>query len=278
MSSETLRRFVDESVRNTPTVYHIPVCPFSQRLEILLSLKGLGDSVAFHVVDITRPRPGWLLEKTRGTTALPVLETPEGGIIKESMVILRYLEDVFPDPPVAQGDPYRRAVENMLITQESDFGMWGYRYVMNADPARREEFRQGMLDRYARLDDFLVEHSPSGTFLFEEFGLAETVFTPFFMRFRFLEYYEGFDLPQEGRYARARKWRDACLAHPAAQQVTEEQIVKLYYDYARGAGNGALLPGRARSSFVFDPDWSARPWPPRDKYEHDATDEELGLA
>jgi glutathione S-transferase len=273
-----LRRSVDESVRNTPTVYHIPVCPFSQRLEILLSLKGLGDSVAFHVVDITRPRPGWLLEKTRGTTALPVLETPEGGIIKESMVILRYLEDVFPDPPVAQGDPYRRAVENMLITQESDFGMWGYRYVMNADPARREEFRQGMLDRYARLDDFLVEHSPSGTFLFEEFGLAETVFTPFFMRFRFLEYYEGFDLPQEGRYARARKWRDACLAHPAAQQVTEEQIVKLYYDYARGAGNGALLPGRARSSFVFDPDWSARPWPPRDKYEHDATDEELGLA
>jgi len=278
VSSETLRRSVDESVRNTPTVYHIPVCPFSQRLEILLSLKGLGDSVAFHVVDITRPRAGWLLEKTRGTTALPVLETPEGGIIKESMVILRYLEDVFPDPPVAQSDPYRRAVENMLIAQESDFGMWGYRYVMNADPARREEFRQGMLDRYARLDDFLVEHSPSGAFLFEEFGLAETVFTPFFMRFWFLEYYEGFDLPQEGRYARARKWRDACLAHPAAQQVTEEQIVKLYYDYARGAGNGALLPGRARSSFVFDPDWSARPWPPRDKYEHDATDEELGLA
>ena len=278
MSSETLRRSVDESVRNTPTVYHIPVCPFSQRLEILLSLKGLGDSVAFHVVDITRPRAGWLLEKTRGTTALPVLETPEGGIIKESMVILRYLEDVFPDPPVAQSDPYRRAVENMLIAQESDFGMWGYRYVMNADPARREDFRQGMLDRYARLDDFLVEHSPSGAFLFEEFGLAETVFTPFFMRFWFLEYYEGFDLPQEGRYARARKWRDACLAHPAAQQVTEEQIVKLYYDYARGAGNGALLPGRARSSFVFDPDWSARPWPPRDKYEHDATDEELGLA
>ena len=278
MSSETLRRSVDESVRNTPTVYHIPVCPFSQRLEILLSLKGLGDSVAFHVVDITRPRAGWLLEKTRGTTALPVLETLQGGIIKESMVILRYLEDVFPDPPVAQRDPYRRALENMLIAQESDFGMWGYRYVMNTDPARREEFRQGMLDRYARLDDFLVEHSPSGAFLFEEFGLAETVFTPFFMRFWFLEYYEGFDLPQEGRYARARKWRDACLAHPAAQQVTEEQIVKLYYDYARGAGNGSLLPGRARSSFVFDPDWSARPWPPRDKYEHDATDEELGLA
>ena len=259
MSKETLRQTVGEGVRSTPTVYHIPVCPFSQRLEILLALKGLGDRVTFHVVDITRPRPGWLLEKTRGTTALPVLETPEGGILKESMVILRYLEDVFPDSPVAQGDPYRRAVENMLIAQENDFGTWGYRYVMNADPARRDEFRQGMLDRYARLDEFLRQHSPSGPFLFEDFGLAETVFTPFFMRFWFLEYYEGFDLPKDERYARVRRWRDACLAHPSAGQVTEEQIVKLYYDYAKGAGNGALLPGRARSSFVFDPHWSDRP-------------------
>jgi glutathionyl-hydroquinone reductase len=41
-----------------PTVYHIPVCPFSQRLEILLALKGLRGAVDFHVVDITKPRAG----------------------------------------------------------------------------------------------------------------------------------------------------------------------------------------------------------------------------
>lgn len=48
-------------------------------------------------------------------------------------------------------------------------------------------------------------------------------------------------------------------------------------DYAKGAGNGALLPGRRRSSFTFAPDWHARPWPPRGKHGHGATDEELGL-
>src|SRR3712207_2576317 len=68
LSSETLRRPAEEGVRETPTVYHIPVCPFSQRLETPLALKGLNGRVAFHVVDITRPRPEWLLEKTRGTT------------------------------------------------------------------------------------------------------------------------------------------------------------------------------------------------------------------
>lgn len=278
MQSEAVRRIDVEQERSVPTVYHIPVCPFSQRLEILLALKGLDDAVDFYVVDITKPRPDWLLEKTRGTTALPVLETEEGGILKESMVILHYLEDHFPEPPVAQKDPYRRAVEGMLTAMEGDFGAWGYRYVMNADPERREEFRRGMLDRYARLNDFLAQHSPDGTFLFGDFGWAETVFTPFFMRFWFLEYYEGFDLPDDERYARVRQWRDACLSHPAAQQVSKERIVKLYYDYAKGAGNGALLPGRSRSSFVFEPGWSDRPWPPKDKYGHAATDEELGLA
>jgi len=134
-----------------------------------------------------------------------------------------------------------------------------------------------MLKQYARLNDFLLEHSPSGTFLFEPFGWAEIVFTPFFMRFWFLEYYENFELPLEDQYARVRMWHDACISHPAAQQVTREEIVKLYYDYAKGAGNGALLPGRKRSSFTFEPEWRARPWPPKDKYGHSATDSELGL-
>ena len=259
------------------TIYHIPVCPFSQRVEILLALKGRRSEVDFQVVDITRPRADWLLAKTKGTTALPVLELPDGRILKESLVILDYFEDIFPDPPVAQRDPYRRAVENMLARLEGPFVTQGYTFVMNQDGSRREALREGMLQQYSRLDAFLREHSPGGTFLFESFGWAETVFTPFFMRFWFLEYYEDFDLPVEA-FARVRRWREAALAHPAAQQVTKEEIVKVYYDYAKGAGNGALLPGRTQSSFVFEPSWKGRPWPPRDKYAHAATDRELGLS
>ncbi|MCC5859570.1 MAG: glutathione S-transferase family protein [Ectothiorhodospiraceae bacterium] len=260
-----------------PTVFHIPVCPFCQRLEILLSLKGRTSDVNFRVIDITQPRPDWLLAKTRGTTALPVLESADGHVIKESLVILQYLEDLYPEPAVAQRDPYRRAVENMLTQMEAVFCTQGYTFVMNQSLERRDDLRKGMLDQYARLNDFLMEHAPSGPFLFEEFGWAETVFTPLFMRFWFLEYYEDFELPQGDQYARVREWRDASISHPAAQQVTKDEIVKLYYDYAKGAGNGTLLPGRRRSSFVFEPDWRARPWPPKNKYEHAATDEELGL-
>ena len=260
-----------------PTIYHIPVCPFCQRLDILLTLKGRRDAVDFQVVDITQPRPDWLLKKTRGTMALPVLETANGHIIKESLVILQYLEDIYPERPVAQRDPYRRAVENMLTRMDGEFFSQGYSWLMNQDPTRREALRTGMLQQYAQLNDFLLEHAPVGPFLFEDFGWAETVFTPFFQRFWFLEYYENFELPGEVRYARVRAWVDACIAHLAAQQATKEEVVKLYYDYSKGAGNGALLPGRSKSSFAFEPDWRNRPWPPRNKYEHSASDAELGV-
>jgi glutathione S-transferase len=228
------------------------------------------------VVDITRPRDPELLAKTRGTTALPVLETEVGGVLKESLVILRYLDERF-GPPVRRPDPYEHAVESMLIGLEGEFTAAGYRFVMNQDRARRGEFEAAMLGAWAKLEDFLQWQAPGGVYLFDRFGLAEAVFTPMFMRFWFLDYYEGFELPERG-FARARRWRDACLEHPAAQQVTREEIVKVYHDYALGAGNGALPEGRTRSSFSFDPPWRERPWPPRHKWGPRASDAELGLA
>lgn len=258
-----------------PIVHHIPVCPFSQRLEILLALKGKRDAVTFSVVDITRPRSAELLQLSSGSTALPILETAD-GVLMESLVILRYLDETFAETPIARATPYERAVENMLIAMEGGFTASGYRLVMSQDADRREALHDAVLTQYRRLEAFLAAHNPHGTFLFERFGLAEAVFTPMFVRFSFLDYFEAFELPAEG-FERVRRWRAACLAHPAAQQVSSEEVVKAYYDYARGSGNGALPAGRTRSSFAFEPHWRERPWPPKDKYGPGATDVELGL-
>ena len=258
-------------------VYHIPVCPFSQRLEILLALRGRRDAVEFRVVDITKPRDPEFLKKTRGTTALPVIETPEGQIIKESLVILRYLDEIIEGPKLRRSDPCKHAVESMLIARENAFTMAGYLYVMNQDRDSRSDHNNKLLDLYRDINGFLLEHSAAGTYLFEDFGLAEAVFAPIFKRFWFLDYYENFELPESDEYARVKAWRDECMSHPATHQVSKEEIVKLYYDYALGAGNGALLPGREISSFAFEPAWQTRPWPPKDKYTGTASDRDLGL-
>ncbi|MEQ9636175.1 MAG: glutathione S-transferase family protein [Devosia marina] len=258
-------------------VYHIPVCPFSQRLEIMLSLRGQSDAVDFRLVDITKPRDPELLVKTRGTTALPVLETPTGTIIKESLVILRYLDELLEGPKLRRPDPIEHAIESMLIAHEGPFTTAGYLFVMNQDREKRDAHADKLLALYRDLDAYLVQHNPEGIYLFDMFGLAETVFTPIFKRFWFLEYYEGFELPDAAEYKRVRVWQEACMVHAAAQQVSKEEVVKLYYDYALGAGNGALVRGRSASSFAFAPHWRERPWPPRDKYAGTANDRVLGL-
>ena len=267
-----------------PKLYHIPICPFSQRIEILLELEQLGEAVEFEVVDITVPRPDWMLELSRGSTALPIMDigpAPGGGarVIKESLVILRYVIEQQGAKRVVRDDPWERAVENMMLELCSPWLSAGYRFLLNQEVGKRVALLDALLDHYAKLDDFLRHYGRGeGPFLFEDFGLAELVFTPFMQRFWFLEYYEDFSLPEQPKYARVQAWQDACVAHPAAQQSSKEEIIKLYYDYALGAGNGALLPGRERSSFVFEPSWKQRPWPPKRKYGTDgASDAELGL-
>lgn len=208
---------------------------------------------------------------------MPVLETSDGRILKESLVILRYLDEALPGAPLRRSDPAEHALESMLIAREGPFTMAGYLFVMNQDQARRDEHLNKLLALYRDLDDFLAHHNQTGPFLFEDFGLAEAVFTPMFKRFWFLDYYEGFKLPVGNDYDRVRAWRDACVAHPETARVTEEEIVKLYYDYALGAGNGALPDGRSVSSFTFETPWQSRPMPPREKYAAPATDKELGL-
>lgn len=256
------------------TMYHIPGCPFSERVEILLERKGLHSIMRDVDIDISKPRPDWLLKKTRGTTALPALELDNGETLKESLVIMRYIEKRWPERPVQSADPYRMAVEEMLIAMDQVTGA-GYRTILNRDPAKRDELLAEVSGHWAKLDDFLSYYSPNNTFLWEDYGWADVAYTPMFKRLWFLEYYEDYEIP--ANLGRVRRWRDACVAHPAAQHRTHEELIKLYYDYSQGGGNGRIPEGRSISSFTLEPGWKSRPMPPRDKWHHAATDEELGL-
>ena len=257
-------------------MYHIPGCPFSERVELLLDLKGLGEVMADHEIDISQPRPDWLLRKTRGTTSLPALELENGETLKESMVIMRYFEDRFPYPPVARMDPYEHAVEQMLCATDGAFTGAGYRMILNRDRSKRDEMAAEVDAQYARLDDFLRYYAPDGEYLFDRFGWAEIAFAPMFKRLWFLKYYENYEIPQN--LTRLLRWREACLAHPVVQRHHgHQELMTLYYDYCQGGGNGRLPEGRSISSFALTPDWRERPMPPRDKWGAPATDAELGL-
>lgn len=260
-------------------LYTNHICPFCQRIEFLLRAKGLWEQVDVRILDLATPRPAWFLEKTGGTTSVPVLELPDGSIIKESLVLLRYVEDVAPGHSPA--DAYGRAVLNQWLALEGDFVSAGYRFVMNTDETKRAAVEEAYVAQVKRLDAFLRRHAPHSVFLFAQPGLAEAAYAPFFLRFSpLLAHYDLWHYPAAG-VERFMAFHDACLAllrDPALSEVSEARVVKAYYDYAVGSGNGKLPAGRTRSSFSVEPDYDARPLPPKDKWHVAAlTDQQLGL-
>jgi hypothetical protein len=50
--------------------------------------------------------------------------------------------------------------------------------VLNQGRARHPALEQALLAIYGKIDAFLREHAPDGTWLFEDFGLAEAVYAP----------------------------------------------------------------------------------------------------
>lgn len=255
------------------TLFHFPGCPFSERIEILVRLKG-ARAIADVIIDISSPRPAWLLEKTGGASALPALETPHGTLI-ESTAILRYLDATLAGPRVAHADPFAHALEEMLAALGPVLAAAGYRMIQNREPGARDGMAAEVDAAFARIDAFLDRHARGDTFLFDRFGWAETMLTPMMKRLWFLEYYEDYQPP--AHLGRLRRWRDACLACPATQDRGQEEIVKLYHDYSRGFGGGRIPDGRTISSFAPEPHWSTRPMPPRDKWGPAPDDAALGL-
>lgn len=93
-------------------LYNRPGCPFAQRTAIVMREKGL--TCGHTPIDAGR-KPDWFLA-LRPDGRIPVLRH-EGRLIGESLVILEYLEDAFPDPPLMPASPFDRARARLWMRQ-----------------------------------------------------------------------------------------------------------------------------------------------------------------
>lgn len=248
----------------TLELYSMAVCPFAQRARIMLRLKDIDFDLT--EIDITRPRPDWFL-KINPLGQVPVIRH-EGRLLNESSVICEYLEDAFPEPRVLPRAPYTRALSRILVDYcNQKFVGSMYRLLMNQDRAADAKLMEEALSTWRWVSEFLDRHNPGGTYLDDGdgFSLAEINFAPFFMRYCLNDHYRGFRLPDEPAYARVRRFRDALLANPVVIEtgMSDEDFIKLYYDYSLGFGNGAVPPGHAHSSFDLKVPLASRPMPPR---------------
>ena len=86
------------------TLYDAARCPYCARVRIVLFEK----HVEFESIEIDLSnRPAWIYEKN-ASGRVPVVEE-DAWILPESAVIMEYLEERYPEPPLLAADPADRA-------------------------------------------------------------------------------------------------------------------------------------------------------------------------
>lgn len=89
-------------------LYHDPRAPNPRRVRIFLAEK----SVAYDTIEVLIAQAANLTDEFRRKnpiSLLPVLELPDGRVLRESMAICRYIEETQPEPNLFGADPWERA-------------------------------------------------------------------------------------------------------------------------------------------------------------------------
>jgi glutathione S-transferase len=186
------------------TLYDAARCPYCARVRIVLAEK----DVEFETVEIDlADRPAWLYEKN-ATGRVPVLE--EGAwVLPESAVIMEFLDQRYPEPPLLPADPAERALARLAIFRHADFTDPYYAFRRGEDGAEA-----AFADQLARLDAELQVRPWLGG---SEYGLADIAYIPWVLRAR-----DMLDVSLEP-YEALADWVDRLLARPAV--AAEAQLV-----------------------------------------------------
>jgi glutathione S-transferase len=153
------------------TLYDAPRCPYCARVRILLAEKGL--EVGVVEIDLS-DRPAWLYEKN-ATGRVPVLEE-DGRALPESAVIMEFLEERYPEPPLLPPDPADRAFVRLLVFRDEELTDPYYAF------RRGEEGAAEQLDAaLGALDAALAGRPFLGG---AEYGLADIAYVPWLLRAR----------------------------------------------------------------------------------------------
>jgi RNA polymerase-associated protein len=178
------------------TLYDAARCPYCARARIALAEKG----VEFDALEIDlSDRPQWIYEKN-ATGRVPVVEE-DAWILPESSVIMEYLEERYPEPPLLPADPADRALARVWIFRHDDFTRPYYALRRGEDGAA-ERFDEQL----AKLDAALERQQwLTGA----DYGLADIAYVPWVLRARDML---GVSLDE---FPAVRSWLDRLEERPA---------------------------------------------------------------
>jgi len=174
--------------RSTMTLFSNPMCPSSHKVRIVLAEKGVTAEIINVSLD-KKPEELWAINPD-GT--VPTLVDRE-LILYESNIILEYLDERFPHPPLMPVYPVGRAkLRLMMFRVEKDwYGLM--RMILSGTVASevsnaKKELREGLLS-------VLPLFEGHAYFLNDDFSLIDCCLAPLLWRLSYL----GIDLGAKGK-------------------------------------------------------------------------------
>ena len=151
------------------TLYDAARCPYCARVRIVFAEKG----VEYETVEIDLDdRPAWIYEKNV-TGRVPVIEQ-DAFVLPESAVIMEYLEERYPEPPLLPQDAAARALARVEIFRFDRLST-PYYAVRRGDESARPKLERALANL-----DALLEAQPFLTGA--EYGLADIAYVPWIFR------------------------------------------------------------------------------------------------
>jgi glutathione S-transferase len=186
------------------TLYDAARCPYCARVRIVLAEKEVGYETV--LVDLD-DRPAWIVELNPPKGKVPVLEE-DGIVIPESVVLMEYLEERYPEPPLLAADPVERARARLAVERFDDFGdpYYDLYFGRPSGSAERIGAQLVLLDRRLEERPYLGGQS---------YGLADIAYVPWILR---LEPRVGIEVSP---YESISGWLTRLLERPAIAAEAE---------------------------------------------------------
>ncbi|EPQ53756.1 glutathione S-transferase [Gloeophyllum trabeum ATCC 11539] len=236
------------------TLYTAKVCPYAHRVE--LALEEVGAPYEPYQIDLQN-KPEWYAPQINPASKVPAVAyggpptspdkpSPESTKIAESLVLLEFVADLYPNSHLLPKDPVLRAKARFFIDAVgTKLNPKFFALVMRGEPGAGE----GLLQGIEEIQKLLPEEGKGKYAVGDVYTIADAAITPFLARMEVaIKNDLGAFEPGEGtkvyeklqgdpKYARFRKYLDDVKARPSFQKTFDEgYLVEAYrkrYEPAR---------------------------------------------
>lgn len=141
-------------------LYSMRFCPYAARAHLVLDAK----SIPHHTLNINlSDKPDWLFDVNPigKVPAVHLVNEPDAPFLSESLIIMEYLDEKYPEPKLMSSNPLQRAQDRLWIERFNGVAGAFHRGSVNtADPLKAWQ------DVLIALDPFETELKRRGTVLF----------------------------------------------------------------------------------------------------------------